>query len=84
MSKPIKATARIRVTLEITPGDHWGSDTQIDQVMKQAKESAIDLMNRWFFDRRPLTDADLDRLHASVKLFGEPQVIAVLVEEGEA
>jgi len=42
----MKATAKVKLTLEIPIGSSWGKDCTVDQVMKQAKNEAADIVHR--------------------------------------
>jgi hypothetical protein len=81
VSKQVKATARVRVMLEIATGDHWGSDCGLEQVMKQGKDSALGALRNLIERKAPASDAEVAQRHHTFKLVGEPEVIAVLVEE---
>lgn len=41
MNNKIRARARARVTIEFLVEDVWGSDCPMDQIYKQARESAL-------------------------------------------
>ncbi len=79
----VKATARVRITLEFPVGDSWGGECSTDQIQKQAKESAMAILRNarqpegHVFPRSVLADL-LDRRVAQI--VGEPTVTAVLVE----
>ena len=66
----IKATARVRLTIDIPLTDTWGSDCAIDQIQKQAKEGALGMIRNSQFHELKLAT-----------IIGEPVVTAVLVEE---
>ncbi len=68
MNKRITAGARVTVTVEVSRCGGWGPDCKIDQVYKQAAESAIDyITNR------------VDRDHR-LKIIGEPKVSMIISE----
>lgn len=75
----IEARARVRVTVEIEiPGGAWGSDCTIDQVYKQAKETAIGTL------RQGLIIDGLrqgNMAEARAMLIGDPYVTAVLADK---
>ena len=67
-TRTIRASARVQVTVEIPVQGCWGHDAPMEQVYKQAKESALGYLN--------------NALRAqSVQLIGEPVVKMVIVEE---
>lgn len=43
--KPIKAKARVQITVEIDAGAGWGGECDLEQVYKQAKESALQTLS---------------------------------------
>ncbi len=63
------ARARITVTLEIPVPDNWGGNCDINQVVGQAKDSALGKLR------------DLTRVGA--RIIGEPVVTMVLVDAKE-
>lgn len=60
------ARAQVKVTLEIPVPDNWGGGTDINQVVGQAKESALGKLR------------DLTRNGA--RIIGEPVVTLILME----
>lgn len=61
----MSATARVKVVLEISVSDSWGEDCKVDQIRKQATESALRV---------------LGNLQTSiVRIVGTPEVTAVLI-----
>lgn len=64
-----RAVARVTVTLELKVGGTWGSDCKIDQVYKQAKDSAMLLLNQTFDNNR------------DVSISGKPKVEAIIIPE---
>lgn len=72
MAKKIRATARVRVTIEVAnAGGTWGEGCSIEQLFQQAKESALATIQNLIHPTR--TD-----LH----IIGDPVVTGVIVEEG--
>lgn len=69
MSKHLKATARVLITIEVTPSDCWGADCAFDQLRKQAADVAINLVRR------------VIEGNTRCRIVGEPEVVAVLVED---
>lgn len=65
--KRVKATARVRLEVEIAVPDSWGADCQVSQIHMQAAESA-----RSFLAKLP---------PGRMRVVGEPHVSAVLTEE---
>lgn len=68
--KPIKAKARVQLVVEIEPEDRWGGDCAIDQLYKQAAESALQI----------LSAALKPGEHGKITLAGEPKVIGIITE----
>ena len=69
--KSIKASARVKILLEISLSDRWGSDCTLTQVHKQAKDSARNRLNGILAGV------------ADVQIIGKPEAMAILVEELE-
>jgi hypothetical protein len=68
--KRVRAAARVTLTVELAVPDAWGPDCQIAQVQKQAKESALGIIERI-----------RQRGHVDYQIVGEPIVRAILIEE---
>jgi len=62
------ATARVTITLEVTPGSNWGSNCSISQVHEQAGVEATNHV-------RKLIQSD-----RSIRIIGDPKVSVVVVE----
>lgn len=62
------AKARVQVTLDVELPDTWGPDCRVDQIQKQAAESA----------RQRLSN---ELKHTKCAVVGDPKVTAILVEE---
>ena len=69
MDKPIKANARVKVLLEVSLSDSWDMDCQLNQVYKQAKDSAINIVSQ-----------KIAGGNKNIRIIGEPEIVAVLVE----
>ena len=65
MSARVSASARVTVTVEIMATSTWGEDCPLSQIRKQAAEEIV---------------ARIKRGAPDVKVIGNPQVVAVLVE----
>lgn len=70
MATRVQASAVVTLTVKIPVSDTWGSDCQVDQIHRQAKESAIGILNRM---RKP-------NEHVPFTVIGEPTVTSILVE----
>jgi hypothetical protein len=81
MSKRVRATARVKVILQISVNSPWGPDCTIEQVMNQARDSAIDELGRFISNKAPVSEAEAERRRQVFRLEGTPEVLAVLVEE---
>lgn len=62
--------AKVTVVLEIEVDDRWGGDCNIDQVYRQAEQSAIGMVRRW---RDSMTPAAKQK----VQIVGTPTVEAL-------
>ncbi len=70
MEKQIKAKARVQMTVEVDAGAPWGAECTIEQMYKQAAESA----------RTNLINALKPGEHGRVHLVGEPKIIGIITE----
>lgn len=75
----VKAHARVQITLDIPVTDVWGDDCKVDQIHKQAAESAIQEL-RLGVSIHAL-QAGGRRPNVEATIVGEPRVTIVLVEE---
>jgi len=76
--KKIRATSRVTVTVEIDTGGSWGADCTVEQVQKQAADSArAALMKGLVLD---LNSMGKDT-KTTARIVGEPKILAILVEE---
>ena len=66
--KTTKATAQVRLTIEMAADGNWGGDCTIKQIHDQARRECL---------RRLQNIVDTNR---HMKIIGEPTVLAVLVE----
>lgn len=66
-------SATVQLTLEIKVGDGWGGDCALDQVYKQARESAVGMINEALRAGKPT-------LQDRIKIVGTPSIAAVVVE----
>jgi hypothetical protein len=66
-------TATVQLTLEIKVGDSWGGDCAMDQVYKQARDSAVGMINEALRAGKPA-------LQTRIKIVGTPSISAVVVE----
>lgn len=74
MAKKVGATARATVTVEIYGLGSWGAECSLDQVHRQAAESAIGRLQQ-------ILDGARNGDGRSIRIVGEPNVTAVLVEQ---
>lgn len=73
MDRKVKAKARVSVLLEVSLSDTWGSDCQLDQVYKQAKDSAMNMIHR------KMTGGG----QRDIRIIGDPKVTAILTQMEE-
>ncbi len=64
-----KATARVRVELDVFLSDTWGKDCTVEQIMKQAKDSACGYVEKTIRDK------------PRIERVGPVRVTAIFVEE---
>lgn len=64
----LQSRARVQVTLDIVVPDVWGADCPMDQIWRQAKDSALNILSKGLGP-------------GPTPIVGEPKVTAVLVEE---
>lgn len=70
MEKRIQAKARVQITVEVDAGAPWGADCTIDQMYKQAAESA----------RTNLINAIKPGERSILTILGEPKIIGIITE----
>jgi hypothetical protein len=75
--KIITARARVQVTLEFLVTDTWGDDCKVDQVYKQAAESAIGQLRRGCL----VSVASALARDGEARVIGDPKVTAILVNK---
>jgi hypothetical protein len=82
MSKRLHATAIVEVRLAIRVPDSWGSECTLEQVQKQASESAINVLRSALVVDHLSTPSGRNGPRVSTR--GEPKVecIAVVVASG--
>ena len=68
--KRSKASAKVRILLEVSLPDTWGEDCCLSQVYKQAKDSAVNIVSQRIFGSMK-----------EMQMIGEAEVLAILVEE---
>jgi hypothetical protein len=65
-------TAKVKMTVEVDVGDHWGPKCDFAQVQRQASESAV---------------ADIStaaaKTRGKIRILGKPMVMAVIVTEAQ-
>jgi hypothetical protein len=66
----ITAIATVTLTIEVKAEGCWADNTSIEQVHKQARDSAIGILNRCVRpDDRPL-----------IKIIGTPRIVSVMTD----
>ncbi len=82
MSKRIQARARVQVTFDILLPDTWGSECSVEQVQKQAAESALGVLRQGLVvDGLTNSLPSAPDMRPRVTSVGMAKVIAVLVED---
>ena len=70
MEEQIKTTARVKVLLEISLPDLWGSDCLLSQVHKQAEDSAMNIISQKIVGSRE-----------NIRIIGKPESMAIIIKE---
>jgi len=79
MSGKVQAMARVQITVEFPVGGQvWGAECSVEQVHKQAREKAIEILGRGIAVQGHIPK---DGLPTRAEIIGEPKVTAILVEE---
>lgn len=69
----IIATATVTLTIEIRADGCWADNTSIEQVHKQAKESAINILNR-----------NVNATEGSkIRIIGTPRIVSIMTDNSE-
>jgi len=68
--KNIHAKAKVQITVEVDAGAPWGAECTIEQLYKQAADTA----------RSNLTNAFKPQVHG-IRIVGEPKIIGIFTEE---
>ena len=71
--------ARVRITLDIPINQGWSSDCNLEQVYRQAKESAINEL-RLGLSINGLINT-LSRAKSNGTIVGDPQVTTIIINE---
>jgi len=66
--KKTKATAQVRITIEMDADGNWGADCTIKQIHDQARRECLQRLR------------NIINTNRHMKIIGEPTVLAVLVE----
>lgn len=69
----VQASARVTLTVEISVDDTWGNDCRVDQIQRQAAESALGILRRMKEPHRM----------SPFKIIGDPKVTMILVDRAE-
>jgi hypothetical protein len=75
----VQAAARVQLTLEFAVGGQvWGADCSVEQIHKQAREKAIEILGRGLSVEG---NVSRDGPKARAEIVGNPVITAILVEE---
>ena len=74
----ITVRARVTLTVEIDLDDRWGNGCSIEQIQKQAAESARAQVARAFEDKHDLKEG---ARRVKGRVIGDVRVVAILAEE---
>lgn len=71
--------AIVQVTLEIEVQDHWGNDATAEQILRQARDSAISNLRQGvaIFN---LQSGSSKHQRVNAKILDEPKVVMVITE----
>lgn len=70
MEKKVRATARVKLVLEVVLPDRWGGDCSVSQAHKQAKDSALNIISQ------KIAGSGRD-----IQIIGEPESVVIIAEE---
>lgn len=68
--KKLGARAIVRLSVEVTIGDRWGQECTVEQIQKQAKESALKVLRK-----------TAEMKESPIKIVSELEVRTIIVEE---
>ena len=75
VTNPLTVRAQVRVTLDIHVNDIWGTDCPLDQVEKQATESALGACRGGLV----IDFTGMGKTHATI--IGQPEVTALIIKK---
>ncbi|MNX57001.1 hypothetical protein D3C86_878090 [compost metagenome] len=67
----VQATAEIQLTLRIKVDGTWGGDCSAEQIFRQAREQAVNMLNSALY-------RDSDRLRHRIQIVGTPEMLTVI------
>ena len=67
----VQATAEIQLTLRIKVDSTWGGDCPAEQIFRQAREEAVNMLNNALY-------RDRDRLRNRIQIVGTPEILTVI------
>lgn len=67
----VRATAVVHLTLRVEVSDSWGGDCPTEQVFRQARESAVNMINNALY-------RDRDQMRTTIKIVGTPHIETVI------
>lgn len=72
MSKRVKATAEVRVSLKVMVPRTWDEDSTIWRILEEAEKMAINIISKTIIDSPN-----------QIEMVGDPKVVAILAEHDE-
>ncbi len=67
----VQATAEIHVTLRIKVDSTWGGDCPAEQIFRQAREEAVNMLSKALY-------RDQEHLRHRIAIVGTPEMITVI------
>ena len=67
----VQATAEIHLTLRIKVGSTWGGDCSAEQIFRQARREAINMLERALYEKR-------EELRDKIAIIGTPVLKTII------
>lgn len=67
----VQATAEVQLTLRVKVGSTWGGDCPAEQIFRQAREEAVNMINNALF-------RDREQLRHKIAIVGTPELKTII------